>query len=471
MVGHATADSECESMKASSNPPRYNQLIQTMRARMRRRLGLKSRSSFRLILFLLFLPSLSFASNLGDAARQLADRIATTSGPGAVALEITNRSSLDEKSVREIRSVLQAELHARGLHIVTADQAVGTVHVTLSESLREYVWTAEIAIGTDQARVVFASLPRIGSAALAAALPVTLKKTFLFSQEEPILDVALIDSAGAGVSGGAVSASARLLVLDATRVAIYRQQSGRWELDASLPVTSTRALPRDLRGRLLLRRDHLFDAYLPGTFCRSSASVPLALTCSASDDPWPLTPGPQASGQFAADESGPGSVRAFYATTRNFFTGALSPGIGKISTVPSFYSAAAVPRSGYALWTVAAVDGSVHVIDGITDQTIRGARWGSEVTAVRSGCGVGSQLIVSGAGGASRESDHDLYRDNLRAFEIPDREPVAVSAPLEFDGPITALWSDAALTGAVAIVKKEDSGWYEANRIIVACAN
>ena len=438
---------------------------------MRRRLRLKSRTSLRLILFLLFLPSLLFASNLGDAARQLADRIATTSGPGAVALDVTNHSSLDEKSVREIRSALQAELHARGVHIVTADQAVGTVHVALSESLREYVWTAEIAIGTDQARVVFASLPRIGSASLAAALPITLKKTILFSQEEPILDVALIDNAGAGISGGAaVSPAARLLVLDATRVAIYRQQSGHWELDASLTIAATRALPRDLRGRLILRRDHLFDAYLPGTFCRSSASVPLTLTCSASDDPWPLAPGPQASGQFALDESGPGSVRAFYATSRNFFTGALSPGIGKISTVPSFYSAAAFPRSGYTLWAVAAVDGSVHVIDGVTDQAIRGARWGSDLTAVHSSCGVGSQLIVSGAA-ASRESDHDAYRDNLRAFEIPDREPVAVSVPLEFDGSITALWSDTTLTGAVAIVKKEDTGWYEASRIIVACAN
>lgn len=444
---------------------------------MRRRLRLKSPTSLRLIPFLLFLPSLLvtaqlFASNLGDTARQLAEHVASASGPGSVALEITNRSSLDEKSAREIRNALQAELHARGVHIVNADQAVGTVHVTLSESLREYVWIAEIAIGTDPSRVVFASLPRIGSPALAAALPVTLKKTLLFSQADPILDVALIDSAGAGTPGtSAVSPAARLLVLDATRVAIYRQQSGRWELDASLPVTTARALPRDLRGRLFLRRDHLFDVYLPGTFCRSSASVPLTLTCSPSDDPWPLTTSPQASGQFASDESGPGSARAFYATSRNFFTGALSPGIGKISTVPSFYSAAAFPRSSYTLWALAAVDGSVHVIDGVADQTIRGARWGSDLAAVRSTCGAGTQLLVSGAADPARENDRDAYRDTLRAFEIPDREPVAVSGPLEFDGAITALWSDTALTSAIAIVKREDTGWYEANRVMVACAN
>jgi hypothetical protein len=470
-------------MKNNFQPPRYNHLIPTMRARMRRRLRLDSRTSLRLISFLLstvFLPSFLFASNLGDTARQLADRIANSSGPGSIALDVTNRSSLDEKSVREVRSALQAELRAQGVHVVAADQAMGTVNVVLSESLREYVWTAEIAIGTDQPRVVFASLPRIGKASLAAALPITLKKTLLFSQEERILDVALFDNAGAGMPVGApVSASARLLVLDGTRVAIYRQQSGHWELDASLPITTTRPLPRDLRGRLLLRRDHLFDAYLPGTFCRSSASIPLTLTCAPSDDPWPLILGGPVWGQFASDESADGAVRAFYATTRNFFTGALSPGIGKISTVPSFYSAAALPRSGYTLWALAAVDGTVHVIDGITDQTIRSAHWGSDLAAVRSSCGVGTQLLVSGATDVSRGNDRnganepyrELSRDNLRAFEIPDREPIAVSAPFEFEGSITALWSEASLSSAVAIVKREDTGWYEANRIIVTCAN
>lgn len=443
---------------------------------MRRRLRLEARTCLRLISFLLLLSALSFASNLGDTARQLADRIATTTGPGSIALDITNRSSLDEKSVREIRSALQAELRAQGLHIVAADQAVGTVNVVLSESLREYVWIAEIAIGTDQPRVVFASLPRSGGASPTATLPITLKKALLFSQEERILDAVLIDNAGAGMPVGApVSASARLLVLDATRVAIYRQQYGRWELDESLPIAASRPFPRDLRGRLLLRRDHLFDAYLPGTFCRSSAAVPLALTCSPSDDPWPLTAGPQTFTQFTPDENGPGAVRAFYATTRNFFTGALSPGIGKISTVPSFYSAAALPRSGYMLWAVAAVDGSVHVIDGLIDQTIRGAHWGSDLAAVRSSCGMGTQLLVSGATDASRENArdaaHDAYRDNLRAFEIPDREPIAVSAPLEFDGSITALWSEASSPSAVVIVKRNDTGWYEANRIVVTCAN
>ena len=437
---------------------------------MRRRLRLESRASLWLISCLLFLPSLFFAAelfaaNLGDTARQLADRIAFATGPGSIALEVTNRSSLDEKSVREVRSALQAELRAQGVHIVAADQAVGTVNVVLSESLREYVWTAEIAVGPDQPRVVFASAPR-SDASLAVAFPITLKKTLLFAQQQPILDAVLMDGSEAARVSGALSSSSRLLVLDASRAAFYHWQSGRWESETSLPIIPPRALPRDLRGRLILSRDHFFDAYLPGTFCRSSTSTPLTITCSSSDDLWPLISSPVTS-HSPADEGGSGMIRAFYAPTRNFFTGALSPGIGKISTVPSFYSAAALPRGGYMLWAVAAVDGSVHVIDGITDQAIRGAHWGSDIAAVGSGCGQGLQLLVSGAADAS----HGAYRDNLRAFEIRDREPVAVSAPLEFDGPITALWSDATGMGATAIVKREDTGWYEANRITVTCAN
>jgi len=190
--------------------------------------------------------------------------------------------------------------------------------------------------------------------------------------------------------------------------------------------------------------------YLPGTFCRSSAAIPLTLACNASDDPWPLTP----------DD---GSVRAFFAPTRNYFTGALSPGVGKISTVPPFYSAAPLPRANYTLWTLTAVDGSIHLVDGFMDQTLRGVRWGSDLAVIKSGCGSGMQLLSTDAG----DSDHD----SVRAMEIPDRDPVAASAPVEFDGRIVALWAETSGTSAIVVVKREDTGWYEANRITATCGN
>ncbi len=116
------------------------------------------------------------------------------------------------------------------------------------------------------------------------------------------------------------------------------------------------------------------------------------------------------------------------------------------------------------------------MIDGITDQAIRGARWGSDLAAVHSTCGTGMQLLVTGGGDMNRDTyrdndDRENNRDTLRAFEIPDRDPIAASSLLEFDGPIAALWPDASLTSAVAIVKRADTGWYEANRISITCAN
>jgi hypothetical protein len=434
---------------------RYNQRIPHMRARESTRESTGTSRGLRLgwltsfLLATVFLPPSSFASGLGDTARQLAHKIAAAAGPGAFALEVTNRSSLDDKSVREVRGALEAQLHVEGVSTTKAEQAMGTVEVVLSESLREYVWTAEIAIGSDEKKVALVSLPRssMGTGTpFTAALPIILKTTLLFAQEQPMLDVALVEMPG----------GSRLLVLNGSTVAIYRHHganaAAQWELEASLPIAHSRTFPRDLRGRLLLRRDHLFDVYLPGTFCRttSSAVASLTLTCNDSDDPWPLTP----------DD---GSVRAFFAASRNFFTGALSPGIGKVSNVPSFFSAAALPRSNYTLWALAAVDGSLHLVDGMTDQLIRGGKWGSDLAAVRSSCGTGTQLLASESG--------DAERDGLRAFEIPDRDPVAASSAAEFDGRIVALSPESSGAGASAIVKRKDTGWYEAYRVSISCSN
>ncbi len=445
-------------MSKSPSTTRYNQPIPHMRAR--------TSSSLRLawltllLLAVLHSPSFLCASPLSDTARQLANKIAAASGSGTFVLEITNRSSLDEQSVREVRTALVDELQIEGVHAAKADQSAGTIAVVLSESLREYVWTAVITVGSDEQKVALVSLPRPpAETSFAATPPLVLKTMLLLAQEQPMLDAALID-----MSRGDMSGSPRLLVLEPAAVVIYRHQAAnpaaRWELEASLPIVHSRIFPRDLRGRLLIRRDRLFDLYLPGTVCRSTTNSPLALACADSDDPWPLT----------ADDN---SVRAFYAASRNFFTGVLSPGIGKISNVPSFYSAAALPRSNYALWAFAGVDGSLHLVDGMTDQLIRSSRPGSELAALHSSCGSGTQLLISEDDDSeNRDSQNgDAGRDGLRAFEILDRDPVPASSAAEFDGRITALWPESGGDAAIAIVRRKDTGWYEAFRISVSCGN
>ena len=181
-----------------NRPPsstRYNHRIPHMRARSSSSLRLGWLTS--LLLATALLPSPLCASSLGDAARQLAHKIAAAAGPGAFALAVSNRSSLDDKSVREVRSALEAELHVEGVHAAKAEQAIGTIEVVLSESLREYVWTAETVIGADEKKVALVALPRpTTGTAFTPALPIVLKATRMFAQESPILDVALVDVRG-----------------------------------------------------------------------------------------------------------------------------------------------------------------------------------------------------------------------------------------------------------------------------------
>ena len=154
-------------------------------------------------------------------------------------------------------------------------------------------------------------------------------------------------------------------------------------------------------------------------------------------------------------------VTGFFAPTRNYFTGVLSPAIGKFSTVPKFYSAAFVPREKYTLWLFAAADGKVHLIDGMNEQPST-FPWGSDIASVRTGCGAGSQVLATTSG--------DQAEDSIRAYEFPDRDPVAVSAAVDFPGPVSALWTEARGDSAIVIVKDRDAGSYEAFRLSLACA-
>ena len=126
------------------------------------------------------------------------------------------------------------------------------------------------------------------------------------------------------------SAPKQIAVLDAEKVAIYRLKNGTWQQEQTLAITHARPWPRDLRGRVMhaAAKDHLLDVYLPGVFCRSTAGLPLTLNCRESDDPWPLVA--TAAVSFPSFEVGPSvqPLGAFYSATRNFFTGALAPGVG-----------------------------------------------------------------------------------------------------------------------------------------------
>jgi hypothetical protein len=100
------------------------------------------------------------------------------------------------------------------------------------------------------------------------------------------------------------------------------------------------------------------------------------------------------------------------------------------------------------------------MIDGIRDQTAA-IEWGSNIATLRTACGAGSQVLALNA-----STDKD---DSVRAYEFPDRDPVAVSADVDLRGTLSELWTEPSGDTAIAIVKNRENGNYEAFRLAMAC--
>lgn len=404
----------------------------------------KLRSRFlRALLCCVLTPVCSYpsvaASDWSAEERQLAQKIAAVTGPGAISLHIVNRSSLSKTDVDGIRSGLLSNLGLAGLRCVNPDEAAATAEISLSENLRSYVWVAELRQGVAQPQIVMVSVPR-GEAAGTILEPAVLliRKIQLWSQDTQILDVGVIDSSPPAV-----------VVLDPEKIAVYSLDNGRWQREQSFPLPHSHPWPRDLHGRMVLRKDHLFDAYLPGVFCSSTANPPLSVSCRESDDPWPL----------GTDTV---SLSAFFSPTRNFFTGALAPGIGKQTMAPIFYSAAPIPRDKYVLWLLAGVDGQVHELDGMNEQVSR-AGWGSDLASIKTSCGSGWQVLAT-------SSTDGSMPEAVRAYEFADRDPHLASQAAEFNGPVMSLWTEASGRTAVVVSRNLETRKYEAFRLAITCS-
>ncbi len=373
----------------------------------------------------------SVKSQWDAPAADLAKQIAALSGPGTVTLAVTNRSSFPADDVPKLRRALQRELRSAGV-VVREKNADCDVRVTLSQNLQGWLWVAEVQEGIE---IKVAMLPVAGPkgpATAEAAPAMTLQATGVVNGGETILDLTKI-SAGA---------EQYTIILSSDKIIVSSPLAQMFD------IVHTQPLPRDPRGRIVPAPDHLFDAYLPGMVCAGSKVADtgkLTIACKNSDDPWPL-----------------GSQRAFYNPARNFFTGVVVPGFGP--KLPPFYSAAELVRAGSTAFLFADVSGAVHILESGSHKLLIGARdWGSDIAAVRSGCGSGTQVLASEAGWG--------VADSIRAYEISGREATPVSPPLNFDGTVTALWPAADGSSAVAIVRQLRGSGYAGYIVSVVCSH
>ncbi len=108
---------------------------------------------------------------------------------------------------------------------------------------------------------------------------------------------------------------------------------------------------------------------------------------------------------------------------------------------------------------VADADGRIHLYDSAHTSLAAFEEWGSDFAGMTA-CG-GTHIAATAAG--------DLQSpDSITLYDIVNRLPVRVSEPLEFPGPITALWPTG--DGALAVTRNLSSGKYAAYHLTLDCS-
>ena len=195
----------------------------------------------------------------------------------------------------------------------------------------------------------------------------------------------------------------------------YNRSAGKWERTASAPIPSN---SRDPRGRMEVSVDTL-TVHLPGLTCSGSAKLASSMRC-------------EDGGRFTVG--------------RNTLAG--HDGSGEI------FSTAEI--GGDTL--VAELDGRTHIYDAAHAPQGVFDGWGSDFVAL-AGCG-GRHVLASSAG-----DQHAA--DSVTLYDLVNRAPVRVSDPLEFPGPVTALWP--AGEGALAVIRNLSTGKYAAYNLALDC--
>jgi hypothetical protein len=380
-------------------------------------------------------------------AAGLADQVVGILGPGQAQLTIRNISSIPAADLPGIRKLLEQDLKARGV-VASGAESANSIRVTLSENVRERLWVAEVVQGNETRVAMVEVGPSTPLAAKTDARIVLRKErlSWVTSSDEPILFAA--------------QAGGDQIVVHADDIAIGSLNDGAWKEQKRVAFGRRQNASRDPRGFLQVAEDGMsFTAYAPGVECSGGHSIALggattgnwSVQCHEGDDPWPLLGGVA---------NGMTGIKAFFNAGRNYFTGVVTPSVGV--DLPPFYSAVLIPRSAGGLaMLINGIDGKVQMVDNGVVVPVSGARdWGSDFAVLHSGCGTGTQVIASQSGEAAN--------DSLRAYEIPAVDAVGVSAPLTWDGAVTALWADRDGKSIMAVVRNATNE-YEVDRVTALC--
>jgi hypothetical protein len=392
----------------------------------------KERLAVLIAIFCLLPADATGADDLAGGVREAARKTAGFAGRGETASVLwRNLSSLPASDVTQASALFEMSLRDFGVKTAESGGAV-EVRLTLSESQSQYLVITEVRKGEER-QTYLAGWKRTSSGASRPSNgAVALERKLLWEQTDPILDVALTPT--------------DMLVLSPGRLALYSPKGAGFEERQSVAIQSARPIPRDPRGRLRLNGT-AFRAFLPGMQCVGSIDPALTADCRASEELWTIDSGSRT------------VLLAGFASGRNYFDGRIVAQNGVRKTAPPFFAAGAAG----GIWIMTLVDGRAQILDGNFDPLGTIAGWGSDLAATDARCGTGSQVLATKAGD-SREPD------SVRVYSIVNRTPAPLTASMEFNGPVTALWTVNGAS-AVAVIRDLTTGRYAAYLLTVVCGS
>ncbi len=383
-----------------------------------------------LIIFF-FAASRVNGSDLGQLARDLAERIsALPIATGSIRLDTRENGTVSFSELRQFRQLVVDELKKRRVKL-SQEPGTRTIVITFGEGLRGKLVIAETQTG-DGPDAIILPIPA-GSSATAPFRRVSLQKSLVWRQDEPILDFVLLPG--------------KMVILSAQKISLIQNEEPGWKEQYSWDLGAIEHLPRDPRGRLLLTGSEI-RAYLPRHECHAAAEPGSALACDPSEAGWPVVP---------AD---PSDSRIRLAAGRNYFDQLRTPK-GVSAGLPPFYAAALMRGQAGPMWAITTLGGDTRIYDSRPVEIARTSGWGPNLTSGEvPGCGSWLLAVTDSEGG----------KEALQAFQWMTDRPIAASERLELEGVSTALWADEG--NRVRLVTRDlKSGRYAAWSVALVCAD
>jgi hypothetical protein len=375
---------------------------------------------------LIFVVAPVRADTLEESTRLLARKVWASIHGSTVSCEFRNLSSLRSAEFASVSAAFREELERRGVKILAAAAAVNLV-VSVTQNPAEYIGVVQIQ-RKENTETIMETIGLVrGPAAPEPAFHIALHRELLFSQDSPILDVILDDD------------SKRAYVLGAQEISSYEWRGEQWVPRGVEHLPANRPAERDGRGFYSGVGIESQAVYLPGELCRSSSADAKEWHCEKAADHMPVR--------------------------------AVSPTAMAGKKLGGWISAAQFEIDGKTKIVVTGQDGFARLYEDGPEPVAIFSNWGSEIASVYSGCGSGSQLLVTG------KADWTAA-DAIQAVDIKERRAQSVSATMEFPGPITVLRSPALRpldnpatnAMAVAVDRNLQTGLYEAYQLSITCS-